>query len=63
MNVTNRLANYIRQQHISPERVSKDTGVGIEKLIPDTGAVLDATEFLEVCVYLGIRPEDMDVKE
>ena len=63
MNVTNRLANYIAQQHISPERVAKDTGVAIEKLVPETEETLEAGEFLELCIYLGIRPEDMDGRE
>ena len=63
MNVTNRLANYIAQQHISPERVAKDTGVAIEKLVPETDQILGAEEFLELCLYLGIRPEDMDGRE
>lgn len=63
MKVTNRLANYIAQQHISPERVAKDTGVAIDKLLIDTDQVLEAGEFLELCLYLGIRPEDMDGRE
>ena len=63
MNVTNRLANYIAQQHISSERVAKDTGVAIQKLVPGTEATLEAGEFLELCRYLGIRPEDMDGRE
>ena len=63
MNVTNRLANYIAQQHISPERVAKDTGVAIEKLVPETDQILEAEEFLELRLYLGIRPEDMDGRE
>lgn len=63
MNATKRLANYIAQQHISPERVAKDTGVAMEKLVPETDAILKADEFLELCLYLGIRPEDMGEKE
>ena len=59
MNATKRLANYIAQQHISPERVAKDTGVAMEKLVPETKETLEAGEFLELCLYLGIRPEDM----
>lgn len=63
MKVTNRLANYIAQQHISPERVAMDTGVALEKLVPETKETLEAGEFLELCLYLGIRPEDMDGRE
>ena len=57
MKVTNRLANYIAQQHISPERVAMET------LVPETEETLEAGEFLELCLYLGIRPEDMDGRE
>ena len=63
MKVTNRLANYIARQHISPERVAMDTGVALEKLVPETEETLEAGEFLELCIYLGIRPEDMDGRE
>lgn len=63
MKVTNRLANYIAQQHISPERVATDTGVALKKLVPETEETLEAGEFLELCLYLGIRPEDMDGRE
>lgn len=45
MNATKRLANYIAQQHISPERVAKDTGVAMEKLVPETDEILKADEF------------------
>lgn len=57
LDVTNRIAKYIQDNHIPVERIMKDTGIPEEKLVPGTEFKLDSTEFLTLCRYLQIKPE------
>lgn len=54
-----KIAKYICENHISVEQVSRDTGIAEAKLINRSEENLSATELLEVCVYLNIRPEQL----
>lgn len=63
-NVTATLAQYIRQNHISVTQVSKDTGIPEPKLSVFDDVVrdefkLNASEFLTLCAYLNIKPEEV----
>lgn len=57
--MTARLAEYIREHQISTEKVAGDTGIPEEKLKTDTDCILNATEFLELCAYLNVKPEEL----
>ena len=57
MKVSEKIVNYIKINNISPSLISKDTGIDEEKLSGNTEA-FNASEFLELCSYLNIRPED-----
>lgn len=54
-----RLAEYIRDNQISTEQVAGETGILEEKLKTDTDSILNATEFLELCAYLSVKPEEL----
>ena len=71
-NVSEKLVEYIKQNNISIEQISKDTGVrgfklstsqiskdtGIwEKKLTDENVTFTASEFLELCSYLNVSPE------
>lgn len=57
--MTARLAEYIRDHQLSTKKVAGETGIPEEKLKTDTDCILNATEFLELCVYLNIKPEEL----
>lgn len=58
--VTIRLAEYLQNNQISTAQVAEDTGISEEKLLTDTTKTLNATEFLELCAYLNIQPEEIN---
>ena len=57
-NVSEKLVEYIKQNNISIEQISKDTGVSGFKL-SKTDVGFTASEFLELCSYLHLKPEDL----
>lgn len=57
--MTVRLAEYIREHQIPVKKVAVETGIPEEKLKTDTDCILSATEFLELCVYLNVKPEEL----
>lgn len=54
-----KIASYIRENHISVQQTCIDTGIDPEMLQGKNDKKMTATEFLELCMYLDIRPEDM----
>ena len=54
-----RIADYIQKNHISAEQTSRDTGISLAKLNGTSQENLSASEFLDICAYLNIRPEEM----
>lgn len=58
-NVTLILAEYIQQNQISISQIAKDTGISEDKLHAKSTEKLNATEFLTLCSYLGIKPEEL----
>ena len=57
--VTDYIISYISDHQISGEQIAKDTGVPIEKLRTGYTEPLLAEEFLELCLYLKLKPEDI----
>lgn len=58
ISVSKRVAEYIKSNKLSVRQISQDTGVSEDKLL-NKSEPLNATEFLEICSYLNVRPEDM----
>lgn len=56
--VSRKITQYIKNNQISVIQVANDTGIPKEK-IESEELSFNATEFLEICSYLHIRPEDM----
>ncbi|MGN0483088.1 MAG: hypothetical protein ACI4HI_06020 [Lachnospiraceae bacterium] len=54
-----KIAAYIKENQISIEQTARDTAVPREKLDGTSAENLSASEFLDLCDYLGIRPEEM----
>ena len=52
--VSKALIKYIKEKEIS----SKDTGIW-EKKLTDENVTFTASEFLELCSYLHLKPEDL----
>ena len=52
--VTQRVAHYLQDNHISAEIIERQTGIPADRLTYESGVELEAAEFLE---YLNVRPE------
>lgn len=57
--ITDYIINYLQENGMESHRVSLDTGVSETKLRPDACEALNATEFLVLCEYLQISPEEI----
>lgn len=57
--VTQRLVHYINDNHIPLERIQTDLGIPEGKLRYSEGEELTASEFLSLCQYLNIHPEQL----
>lgn len=58
-NISQRLAMYMEQNGISVRAVSLHTNIPESKLRIGASQPLNATELLELCSYLRVRPEDI----
>lgn len=52
------LLQHIVNNHISLEQIENDTGINIEQMVRRKKD-LRAGEFLALCTYLGITPEEI----
>lgn len=52
------LLEHILNNHISLEQIETDTGINIEQMVRKKKD-LKAGEFLALCTYLGITPEEV----
>lgn len=59
MNITNYMAEYIANSKIMPKKICEDTGIAESKLILGSQEILDAAEFLSLCQYLNLQPEEI----
>ena len=57
--VTDYIISYVLEHQIPCEALAKETGVPMDKLMPGYQEPLLADEFLKICVYLKLRPEDI----
>lgn len=58
LDVTDKMVQYIADNKIEVEQVAKDTRISASKLRGETRDRLMAAEFLELCRYLNVKPED-----
>lgn len=58
-NATAWVANYIKEQNFSIEQIVSELQIAEDKLRIGSGAELEAGEFLELCAYLGVTPEQI----
>ena len=58
LDVTEKMVRYIRSNNIEVEQVAKDTHISASKLRGETKDRLMGAEFLELCHYLNVKPED-----
>lgn len=56
-NVTQRISQYLQENHISVDQVERDLGMERGRLSCASGMELGAAEFLELCHYLNVPPE------
>ena len=52
--VTQRVAHYLQDNHISAEIIERQTGIPADRLTYESGVELEAAEFLELCRYLNL---------
>ena len=57
--VSEKIIELMKQNHISAEQVARETRIDIGKLTSPCEDRLTAVEFLDLCEYLNIRPEEM----
>lgn len=56
------LEEQMKQNHISQEAIAEILGIPWENLQVGTGNPLDSDDFLRICTYLHIRPEDFFIE-
>lgn len=59
MVMTGKLARYIKENQLSVEDISNETHIAKQKLCENAKEPLNATEFLTLCAYLNIKPENL----
>ena len=52
-------AIYIADNRLSVTQVARDTAISEDKLQVGAKESLNATEFLELCSYLNVKPEEL----
>lgn len=57
------LADQMEQNRISRELVANLLEIPVNKLCVGTGESLDADDFLRICAYLHIRPENIPMDD
>ena len=60
--VTDYMIEYIDKRQILAEQIEEELGILADKLRLGYEEPLWAEEFLELCVWLGIRPEEVAAK-
>ena len=58
--VTEKIIEYLLENKINIEEISKDLGISKEKLLFKNNVDLSAEEFLDICSYLHIKPENFN---
>lgn len=55
------LACQMKQNQISAEVLADVLEIPVENICVGTGQFLDADDFLRICAYLHIKPEDIPI--
>lgn len=55
--ISKKIVSYIEENQISLSEIEKYTQIAKERL-EDSNIVFSATEFLDLCSYLHLKPED-----
>ena len=58
LDVTEKIVQYISSNNIEVEQIAKDTHISASKLRGETKDRLMSAEFLTLCHYLNVKPED-----
>lgn len=58
LDVTEKIVHYISSNNIAVEQIAKDTHISASKLRGETKDRLMSAEFLTLCHYLNVKPED-----
>lgn len=53
------LADFMEKNKISVEDISEKLNIPVNAIIPGTREKLDSDDFLKICSYLNIRPEEI----
>lgn len=56
------IVGYIHHNSISIQQISEVLGIPVQKLDLNASENLEADEFLKLCAYLGIRPENIPLE-
>ncbi len=59
MELKNKIIDYINLSGLDIARVASDTGVSVNCLTKESGVNIDADELCALCVYLGVKPENL----
>lgn len=59
MKMTKKIGSYLTENNIDPKLLSEATGVSIDVLGKEPVRAMNATEFLVICAYLHIKPEEI----
>lgn len=57
--ISQKIRNYIKQNHISTGQIAEDLHISEKKLLPESNDRFLADEFLQLCAYLDVRPETL----
>lgn len=63
MELKNKIIDYIGLRGLDIDRVASDTGISIDSLTKESGVDIDADELCVLCVYLGVKPENLYIKK
>lgn len=58
MGISEKIIRIIQDKNISISEISKETGIPEEKF-SDKDTVFSASEFLELCNYLNLQPQNI----
>lgn len=58
IDTTEKMIHYITNSQISIDQIVRDTHISESKLRGETKEKLKAAEFLSLCQYLNVRPEE-----
>lgn len=53
------IRNYIADHDLNIQTISQDTQISTHKLTTDCQQPFNATEFLVLCIYLHLKPEQI----